>query len=38
MLTGFIAIGALAGVGGLFLGLIDSGARLVGAIIGGIIA
>ncbi|MGQ0619792.1 MAG: hypothetical protein ACT4QA_07700 [Panacagrimonas sp.] len=38
MLTGFILIGAVAGLGGLMLGFIDAGARLLGAIIGGFLA
>lgn len=38
LLTGFIVIGALAGVGGLVIATVDAGARLVGAIIGGMLA
>lgn len=38
MLTGLVVIGAIAGFGGLFIALIDSGGRLLGAIIGGLIA
>lgn len=38
MLTGLVVIGALAGMTGLMLALFDSGARLVGAIIGGLLA
>ncbi|WP_028475300.1 hypothetical protein [Nevskia ramosa] len=38
MLTGMVAIGVLAGLGGLFLAFLDAGARLIGAIIGGLIA
>lgn len=38
MLTGMVVIGALAGIGGLFLAFLDAGARLLGAIIGGLIA
>lgn len=38
MLTGLIAIGILAGAGALMLALVDSGARLLGALIGGLIA
>ena len=38
MLTGFIAIGLLAGLGGLVLGSVHIGALLLGAIIGGLIA
>jgi len=38
LLTGMVVIGFLAGFGGLMLALVDSGARLVGAIIGGLIA
>ena len=38
MLTGMIAIGVLAGIGGLFLAFLDAGARLVGAIVGGLMA
>jgi hypothetical protein len=37
-LTGFIVIGAIAGLGGFLIALIDSGMRLLGAIIGGLIA
>lgn len=38
LLTGMIVIGVVAGFGGVMLALIDSGARLLGAIIGGLIA
>ncbi len=38
MLTGMVMIGVLAGLGGLFLAFLDAGARLLGAIIGGLIA
>ncbi len=38
MLTGMIVIGAIAGFGALFIAMIDSGGRLLGAIIGGLIA
>lgn len=38
MLTGLVAIGALVGFGGLMIALIDSGGRLLGAVIGGLIA
>lgn len=38
MLTGMIVIGAIAGLGGLIVALIDSGGRLLGAIVGGLIA
>jgi hypothetical protein len=38
MLTGFIAIGVLAGLGGIVLGSVHIGALLLGAIIGGAIA
>lgn len=38
LLTGLIVIGAIAGFGGLVVALIDSGGRLLGAIIGGLIA
>lgn len=38
LLTGMIAIGAIAGFSGLVLALIDSGGRLLGAIVGGLIA
>lgn len=38
MLTGFIVIGALAGMTGFVLAIVDSGARLLGAIIGGLFA
>ncbi|HEX4872090.1 MAG TPA: hypothetical protein VFV27_07245 [Nevskiaceae bacterium] len=38
LLTGMIVIGALAGLGGLMLALIDSGGRLLGALIGGFLA
>lgn len=37
-LTGVIAIGVLAGLGGLMLGLVHIGMLLLGAIIGGVIA
>jgi len=37
-LTGLVVIGALAGVGGLVIATVDSGARLLGAIIGGMLA
>lgn len=37
-LTGFIVIGAIAGFGVLFIGLLDAGMRLVGALIGGFLA
>lgn len=37
-LSGMILIGALAGLGGLMLGLIDAGARLLGAVVGGLLA
>ena len=37
-LTGVIAIGVLAGLGGLMLGMVHIGGLLLGAIIGGIIA
>ncbi len=37
-LTGMIAIGVLAGLGGLMLGMVHIGMLLLGAIIGGIIA
>ncbi|MDR3417748.1 MAG: hypothetical protein P4L83_16340 [Nevskia sp.] len=37
-LTGMFVIGVLAGVGGLFLGMIHAGMLLLGAIIGGLIA
>lgn len=38
LLSGMVLIGALAGLGGLMLGLIDAGARLLGAILGGLLA
>jgi hypothetical protein len=38
LLTGMVAIGALLGFGGVMLALIDSGGRLLGAVIGGLIA
>jgi hypothetical protein len=38
LISGFIVIGVLAGFGGVMLAMIDSGMRLVGAIIGGLIA
>lgn len=38
MLSGMILIGALAGLGGLVIGFIDAGARLLGAVIGGFLA
>lgn len=38
MLSGMILIGALAGLGGLILGFIDAGTRLLGAVIGGFLA
>jgi hypothetical protein len=38
MLSGMILIGALAGLGGLVLGFIDAGTRLLGAVIGGFLA
>lgn len=38
MLSGLIVIGALAGLGGLVLGFIDAGTRLLGAVIGGFLA
>ena len=38
MLSGMILIGALAGLGGLVLGFIDAGTRLLGAAIGGVLA
>jgi len=38
VLTGMIAIGAIAGLGALFITLIDSGGRFLGAIVGGLIA
>jgi len=38
MLTGMVAIGVMAGLGGLVLAFLDAGARLIGAIIGGLIA
>ncbi len=37
-LTGIIAIGLLAGLGGLMLGLVHIGMLMLGAIIGGVIA
>ena len=38
MLSGMILIGALAGLGGLVLGFIDAGTRLLGAVVGGFLA
>jgi hypothetical protein len=38
LLTGIVMIGVLAGLGAFMLALIDSGMRLLGAIIGGAIA
>mgnify|MGYP003384805634 CR=1 FL=1 len=38
LLTGMVAIGLIAGLGGLFIAFIDAGARLLGAIIGGLLA
>lgn len=38
LLSGLVVIGFLAGFGGVVLALIDSGARLLGAVIGGLIA
>lgn len=38
LLTANIAIGAIAGASAFILALVDSGARLIGAIIGGLIA
>ncbi len=38
MISGFIVVGMLAGFGGLMLAFIDSGMRLLGAIIGGLMA
>lgn len=38
MISGMVVIGALAGVGGLMLGFIDAGTRLLGAVIGGFLA
>ncbi|MGQ0700754.1 MAG: hypothetical protein ACT4PZ_21245 [Panacagrimonas sp.] len=37
-LSGMILIGAMAGLGGLMLGFLDAGTRLLGAIIGGFLA
>ena len=37
-MTGVIAIGVLAGLGGLMLGMVHIGGLLLGAIIGGVIA
>ncbi len=37
-LTGFIVIGALAGLGVLFIGVLAAGMRLRGALIGGFLA
>ena len=37
-LTGVIAIGVIAGLGGLMLGMVHIGGLLLGAIIGGLIA
>jgi hypothetical protein len=38
MLTGMIAIGVLAGLGGFALGLVHIGMLMLGAIVGGLIA
>lgn len=38
LLSGMILIGAIAGLGGLVIGFIDAGARLLGAVIGGFLA
>jgi hypothetical protein len=38
MLTGFVIFGVIAGLGAFMITLIDSGMRLLGAIIGGAIA
>ena len=38
LLSGLVVIGAIAGFSGLLLALIDSGGRLLGAILGGLIA
>lgn len=38
LLTGLIVIGALAGLGGLVIATVDAGARLIGAIVGGMLA
>lgn len=38
LLSGMILIGALASLGGLVLGFIDAGTRLLGAVIGGFLA
>lgn len=37
-LTGFIVIGFIAGLGVLFIGVLDAGMRLLGALIGGFLA
>ena len=38
MLTGMIVVGFIAGLGGLLIAFIDAGARLLGAIISGVLA
>lgn len=38
MLTGMVVVGFIAGLGGLFIAFLDAGARLLGAIIGGLLA
>ncbi|MDH4457681.1 MAG: hypothetical protein QE272_03175 [Nevskia sp.] len=38
MLTGMIVVGFIAGLGGLLIAFLDAGARLLGAIIGGLMA
>lgn len=38
MLTGMVIVGVIAGLGAFMIALIDSGMRLIGAIIGGAIA
>ena len=38
LLTGMVVIGVVAGFGGLVIAMIDSGGRLLGAIVGGLIA
>ncbi len=38
LLSGLVVIGFIAGLGGIFIAFLDSGARLLGAIIGGVLA
>lgn len=38
LLTGMVVVGFIAGLGGLVIAFLDAGARLLGAIIGGLMA